>query len=215
MSDTARLPNVKICGITRFEDAAEAVRLGAWALGFIFYPQSSRYIEPARAKRILQQLAEAGCYPQKTVGVFVNETADHMNQVAAEVGLTTLQLHGDEPADCLKNLAYESIKAVRLRDDDQLSTLAAYQDVAYILVDAAVPGAYGGTGCLADWNLAQRVKSWKPLILSGGLGVDNLVSAWRTVQPAALDLSSGVEEAPGVKSRIKLRRLFQKLEELV
>lgn len=192
---------VKICGLTRAEDAALAHRLGAWALGFIFYPPSKRYIEPAKAEEIIVGLP-AGA---KAVGVFVN-------QVPNVKGLAGIQLHGDEtPEDCAKARAgFDGfvIKALRPENENDLGQIARYKDVVdYILVDT--PGAYGGTGKTGDWALAARaVGMGVPLILAGGLDAGNIREAARQVPFFAADLAGGVEAAPGIKDAGKMKELF-------
>jgi phosphoribosylanthranilate isomerase len=195
---------VKICGITNEEDALCAVHCGAAALGFIFYPPSPRYIKPEDARKIINGL------PKEIVkvGVFVNEKADEIKRVMEYCGLDMIQLHGDEsPAYCREFPADRIIKAVELKNDNDLNHALDY-DVAALLVDNRHAGLYGGTGRKANWKLACRIKNKKPLILSGGLSEENIAEALRTVAPAALDINSGVESEPGKKDHAKLARIF-------
>lgn len=204
---------VKICGLTRQEDAALALRLGAWALGFIFHRPSPRYIEPEAVAALLTQLKSEGLQPHLAVGVFVNADAKTIHDYARRSGVDTVQLHGDEDPALLEQIeGLGIIKAFRLRSAEQLAEIAAFEDYAEaFLFDAALPGQYGGTGQLSDWHLVAQVRSAKPLILSGGLNADNVVAAYKQLQPYALDLSSGVEERPGIKDPVKLHQLFQQL----
>jgi phosphoribosylanthranilate isomerase len=198
---------VKICGLTREEDAKRAEELGAWALGFIFYPKSKRYIEPAQAAQIIATVKTP------TVGVFVNQTGDVID-IARQAGLKGVQLHGDEaPEDCARiktNFTGFIIKAFRLETDDDIAGIADYRGkIDYALLDAGTGGQYGGTGHTFDWNLAVKAAdAGIPLILAGGLTAENIAAANAKVKPYAADLSSGVESAPGVKDPAKLEALF-------
>lgn len=205
---------VKICGLTRTEDALLAQALGAWALGFIFYAPSKRYISLEKVQDILTQLPDKA----QPVGVFVNQM-DDVARAITTLPLKGIQLHGDEsPADChiLRDLfGGFIIKAFRIQSDDDLAAITAYEDaVDYILIDAAVEGAYGGTGQLANWDLAKRARDFKkPLILSGGLTPDNIAEAAHVVVPYALDLAGGVEASAGIKDARKLEQLFNALKD--
>jgi phosphoribosylanthranilate isomerase len=195
---------IKICGITNEEDALYAAGCGAVALGFIFYPRSQRYIKPEDARKIISVL------PKEIVkvGVFVNEKAVEIKRVMEYCGLDMIQLHGDEtPAFCREFPASLIIKAVELKNDDDLNRALDY-DVAALLVDSRHAGLYGGTGRKANWDLACRTKNKKPLILSGGLNEGNIAEAMHTVAPVALDINSGVESEPGKKDHAKLARIF-------
>ena len=198
------MTQVKVCGITNEEDALCAVHCGAAALGFIFYPPSPRYIKPEDAGKIISVLPDE----LVKVGVFVNEKADEIIRVMEYCGLDMIQLHGDEtPEYCLEFSADRIIKAVELKNEDDLNHALDY-DVAALLVDSRHAGLYGGTGKKANWKLACRIKNKKPLILSGGLNEENIAEALRTVVPAALDINSGVESEPGKKDHAKLARIF-------
>jgi phosphoribosylanthranilate isomerase len=202
---------VKICGLRRSEDAVLAARLGAWALGFIFYPRSPRYIAPEDVARILEDLAAQNLAVERTVGVFVNTPASEIRRIMAISGLNTIQLHGDETADFVSELdAYPIIKAFRLASLEQMPSIKAFEGKCEaLLFDAAVTGQYGGTGQLSNWELLAQVRSEKPLIVSGGLGPENALAAIQRLHPFAIDLSSGVEEAPGIKNHDKIKQLFQ------
>ena len=199
------MKQVKICGITNKEDALCAAGCGAAALGFIFYPPSPRYIKPEDARKIISDLPKEVV----NVGVFVNEKVDEIKRVMKYCGLDMIQLHGDEsPEFCREFPAFQVIKAVELKNDDDLNHAYSY-GVAAILVDSRHAGLYGGTGRKANWKLACRTKNKKPLILSGGLHENNIAEALQTVAPAALDINSGVESEPGGKDHAKLARIFE------
>jgi phosphoribosylanthranilate isomerase len=205
---------IKICGLTRAEDALYAHQQGAFALGFIFYPPSKRFIPMDAAQPLLAALPAAAV----PVGVFVNQP-DDMAQAVQTLPLKGIQLHGDETPDDCRHLRgiFDGfiIKAFRLKKGADLDAIAAYEDVIdYILLDAAVDGAYGGTGQLADWDLARRAADFKkPLILSGGITPDNIAEAARAVRPFAVDLAGGVESAPGIKSHDKIKQLFDAIKD--
>jgi len=194
---------VKICGITRPQDARAAVICGAWAVGFIFYRKSPRFITPQKAKRIIRDLP-----PFITpVGVFVNTSPKEVRRVASICSLRTLQFHGDEtPAYCRRFLKdCKVIKAFRLTDKIDLKRIQEY-DVSAILMDTYKAGIYGGTGTSFPWSLFERMKRIKqPIILSGGLKLSNVRQAINKLQPFGVDISSGVEKSPGIKDHIKLK----------
>lgn len=197
---------IKICGLTRAEDAAAAKAAGAWALGFIFYPKSKRFITIDTAADVMPTGAQ-------NIGVFVNQMPD----VAAAIKtlpLAGVQLHGDETPDDARALRSifggTIIKAFRLKNAADVAAIAAWQGAAdYALVDAAVDGQYGGTGQMADWSLAKAAKdAGLPLILSGGIDAQNILAAAGAVAPFAFDLAGGVESAPGIKDAAKIKTLF-------
>ncbi|MGV3526015.1 MAG: phosphoribosylanthranilate isomerase [Candidatus Sericytochromatia bacterium] len=205
---TQPLTRVKICGLTRLEDAQLAVDLGAWAVGYIFYPGSPRAAEPTAVARINAMLPVG--VPK--VGVFVNASVDEMLTTAHTAGLTHLQLHGEESPQCLRPLqqaGYEVLKALRLRSREDLSQVDDWS--VPLVLDAAVPGQWGGSGLTANWELAAEVCATRPCFLAGGITPANARAARDTVQPWALDLASGVESAPGIKDPYKLRALFTAL----
>jgi phosphoribosylanthranilate isomerase len=192
------------------EDALFAVKCGATALGFIFYPPSPRYIQPQNARDIVSGL------PKEIVkvGVFVNEKADEIKRVMEHCGLDMIQLHGDESLEyCQDFPADRIIKAVELKNEDDLNHALNYA-VAALLVDSRHAGLYGGTGKKANWDLACHIKNKMPLILSGGLNEENIAEALQTVAPAALDINSGVELIPGKKDHAKLARIFDIVREV-
>lgn len=194
---------VKVCGITNELDAAAALAAGAGALGFNFYPRSPRFITPQAARRIIAGLPSA----VSSVGVFVNEAGPEMvARVAAEVGVTVVQLHGDEsPAFCARLSGYEVIKALRVGAGFTPAQAQSFPAHA-ILLDAYSPQAHGGTGLTFDWSLARRTRDLVArLFLAGGLTAANVGAAVAAVQPFAVDVCSGVESAPGRKDADKLR----------
>jgi phosphoribosylanthranilate isomerase len=200
----AEVTQVKICGITNVEDALCAAKLGAEALGFIFYPPSPRYIEPADVRKIASVLPDE----LVKVGVFVNENAAEVKRIVEFCGLDMIQFHGDEsPAYCRQFPAAQIIKAVELKNEADLVNANSY-NVRAILVDSRHAGLYGGTGKKANWELACRIKNRKPLILSGGLSEKNIGKALKDVAPNALDINSGVELSLGKKDHAKLARIF-------
>ena len=199
---------IKICGITNAQDAEAAVAAGADALGFVFYAQSPRYIEPTVAKRIIAQLPPFVL----SVGVFVNQDQETIRNMYNECGLAFAQLHGDEtPAFC-ESLGRPVLRALRLRDRGSLLALAEYKGrmgVRGFVVDAFSAEAYGGTGQTVDWSLAREVAKAAPILLAGGLTPGNVQEAVRQVQPYGVDVSSGVEERPGKKDHEKIRAFTQ------
>jgi phosphoribosylanthranilate isomerase len=196
---------VKICGITNVDDALMAVEMGADALGFIFYPQSPRYVKVTDAANICDRLPP---FVAK-VGVFVDELEYEIEKALRECLLTALQFHGDEPPGFCRKFPAKSVKAIRMRDESSLR-LAAEYDVDALLLDTYTADSRGGTGQTFDWSLAVRAqKLGPPIILSGGLTAENVGEAIRTVQPYAVDAASGVESVPGRKDPEKLRRFIE------
>ena len=199
---------VKVCGITNAEDASAAVEAGADALGFIFYEQSPRYVVPAVASRIIAELPPL-ILP---VGVFVNEGLATVRSIMDTCGLAMAQLHGDESASYCRELSRPVMKALRVKDRGSLLALAEYQGrggVRGFVLDSFSEIAYGGTGLVTDWTLAAEVAKSTPILLAGGLTPDNVAQAVRTVRPYGVDVSSGVESAPGKKEHAKLRAFVE------
>lgn len=198
---------VKICGVTRLEDALLAVELGASAIGFVFWPASPRYIPPSRAAEI------AAALPPRvaTIGVFVDQTRNFVWNAAEQVGLTALQLHGSESLAFAAALPRPVIKAVPVTPDFSLDAVMEIPRSITVLLDAHDPVRRGGTGQTIDWSVAAAVAWRRPVFLSGGLHPGNIHDAIARVNPHAVDLSSGVESAPGIKDPTKLRTLFEAL----
>jgi phosphoribosylanthranilate isomerase len=195
---------IKICGITSEEDALYAAGCGAAAVGFIFYDASPRYVAPEEVRRIVRRLPENTA----SVGVFVNESTQEVKRVIQYCGLDFIQFHGDESVEYCRNFPPAMIiKAFDLRSETDLNRALGY-NIAAILVDRRNTGLYGGTGKKSNWDLAGRIKSKKPLILSGGLNETNVKDALEKVAPGALDINSGVEMSPGKKDHKKITRIF-------
>jgi phosphoribosylanthranilate isomerase len=199
---------VKICGIRRIEDATLAVDLGASALGFVFWPSSPRYVEPECAARLIASLPPF----VTTVGVFVDQPFDFVTDIARALKLSAIQLHGRETADTYARSSIPVIKAVPVGDGlDSERNAMDVPAAAMVLLDAHDPIKRGGTGKTIDWSRAASIAAQRPVVLSGGLDADNVREAVSAVNPSAIDVSSGVEAAPGVKDAGKLRALFAAL----
>jgi phosphoribosylanthranilate isomerase len=197
---------VKICGITNLEDALLAAELGASALGFIFYPKSPRAIKPEAARQIIAQLPPLVL----SVGVFVNEVAALVLEMAEMVRLDWVQLHGDEPPEYCRFLYRNVMKAIRVKDQSSLDQMKQYQGcVRAFLLDTHKTGQQGGTGESFDWSLAKQAKEYGPIVLAGGLKPENVGAAMREASPQAVDVASGVEASPGKKDHDRLRAFFQ------
>ena len=193
---------VKICGITALSDAVHAVEHGATALGFVFWPPSPRCISPERAAAIAAALRPG----VQTVGVFVNEGVDGIRRVAEQTGITMIQLHGDEPASYADELAWPVLRATTVESIER--TAAAWPAETTFVMDALDPVLRGGTGRTVDWGrAAEAARSWR-IVLAGGLTPDNVAEAVDTVRPFGVDVSSGVEDAPGVKNGDKVARFL-------
>ncbi len=199
------MTRVKVCGITNSEDALCAVRLGAGALGFVFYEKSPRFISPEEAGEIISQIP-----PFVTkMGVFVNAEADYLRKAKDIAGFDVYQFHGDETPEFCAAFGESYIKAIRVKNAESLSAVELYDTDAF-LFDAYSPDAYGGTGENFSWDiLSSRKLGDRFVILSGGLNSDNVRDAIRTVNPYAVDVSSGVESSPGIKDHLKLERFME------
>jgi phosphoribosylanthranilate isomerase len=197
---------VKICGITSLEDAQAAVEAGADALGFVFYPPSPRCVTPEQAEQIIRRLPPF----VTTVGLFVDVPLDTVQDIALWCGLDRVQLHGREPPEFCARVNRPVIKAFRIKNADSLADLPGYRVAAYLL-DAYVEGALpGGTGASFAWELAAHAKPYGPVILAGGLTPENIAAAITQIQPYGVDVSSGVECAPGIKDHRKVREFIQR-----
>ncbi len=199
---------VKICGITRLEDALLAARLGADALGFNFWPGSKRFVAPDAARAIVDRLP-----PFVTpVGVFVNQPPAEVLATAARAGMALVQLHGDEPPEGVNALPVPVIKAFRVADRGSLAALDRYRVRAFLL-DAPSTG-FGGSGVTFDWDLAREAAERATVLLAGGLRPENVQDAVRAVRPYGVDVASGVESSPGVKDPEKLARFIGRAKEI-
>ena len=203
------MTNVKICGITRLEDARFCAVAGADFLGFIQHPESPRYIRPGVAREIIDWVV--GPDP---VGVFVNAGADAVNRACDEAGFRLAQLHGHEPPEICAAVDVPVIKAIHVQHDassEQIRAVAApYLDVVdFLLLDTHKTSLWGGTGESFNWRVARELASEADLFLAGGISADNVADAVATMRPYAVDLSSSVEASPGVKDLDKLAAFFE------
>ncbi len=197
---------IKICGITNKDDADAAIKYGADALGFIFYPKSPRAVSPETAKSIISFIPPM----VTTVGVFVDEDKSMVEKTASYTGLNVIQFHGSEPPDTCTIDDKKVIKAIRVKELSDLDILNNYGKVSAFLLDAYSPDALGGTGQVFNWEIAVEAKKFGNIILAGGLNPDNVADAVRTVQPYAIDVASGVEgEVKGIKDHMKLRLFIE------
>jgi phosphoribosylanthranilate isomerase len=205
--DAPGVPRVKICGLTNLEDAQLATELGAWALGLIFYEPSPRRCTATEAQRISAALRRKA----ELCGVFVNATLDEIDERAEQLGLTMLQLHGDEGpsfcAEAARRTGAKVTKAARVRSAGDVRALEAFS-TDFHMVDGYAQDLYGGTGQQVDWAIVRQRRSDAPLILSGGLTPDNVTEAIAVVRPFAVDTASGTEAEPGRKDPAKLRAFF-------
>lgn len=196
---------VKICGITRLDDALAAAEYGADALGFVFYNKSPRNIEPAEATEIVRKLP-----PFLTpVALFVNEKEKRVRDILKVTGINVIQFHGDETPAYISGFMERTIKAVRVSDEASLKIAEDY-DVNAFLLDAWSSGTYGGTGKSFDWRLVEKMRPEGRIILAGGLAEENVSEAIDIVRPYGVDVSSGVEKTPGIKDHEKLDKFIRK-----
>lgn len=195
---------VKICGITNLEDAEFAVECGVDALGFVFYKKSPRFIAPEIAASIISRLPSS----LEKVGVFVNEPAEKINTIAEKAGLTIAQLHGDEPPEIIRRMKIPVIKAIRIRSGETLPAMENYSVKAFLL--DSFTDSYGGSGRTFDWGIALEAKRYGEIIVSGGLTPANVEEAIKRVKPFGVDVSSGVELAPGKKDKNKVLQFVKR-----
>lgn len=201
---------IKICGITRIEDGLAAARLGADAIGLVFYEATPRYVTVDQARAIAQALPPF----VSRVGLFVDVDADRVRATISTVGLDILQFHGEESAETYRAFGRPYIKAVRMWDDvDLYAQQRAYPDAIGLLLDTYVKHTPGGSGETFDWRLVPRDLE-KPIILAGGLTADNVKDAIKVVRPFAVDVSSGVEETKGVKDPEKISAFIERVREV-
>ena len=194
---------VKICGITNLKDAQTAVNCGARALGFIFYDQSPRYILPEAASKIATDLkGQVSC-----VGVFVDATLEYIQSISEEVGLHFIQLHGNESFNYCSEVQLPVIKVFRVAPNFDVEIIKNY-DVHAFLFDTHKKNKIGGTGKVFNWNVLDHLQTNTPIILSGGLRIENIENGINAVLPSAVDISSGIESKPGVKDEKKMKALF-------
>lgn len=204
------MTKVKICGITNLEDAQASIDAGCDALGFVFYKKSPRYIAPGQVKSIIKNLPEN--IPR--IGVFVNSKEKTIKKIARDCGLDILQFHGGESAEfCRKFRGYKIIKAISVKDKVELKHVLSYNPFAY-LFDAYSESKPGGTGKKFDWKLIRHLSHIKkPIFLSGGLNSRNVKRAIEMAHPDWVDVSSGVETAPGKKDHRKIKNFIRAAKE--
>ena len=197
--------DVKVCGLTCVEDARAAQEMGADCLGFVLHADSPRGIDPARMWRILDRLPGS----VRAVAVVVNETRRYVERLMADGPLRAVQLHGEERGEDLQDLPVALWRAVRFEMDGRISPAPADWSVERWVVDAAVPGARGGTGKTADWAAAAEWARRACVMLAGGLTPENVGAAIRAVAPAGVDVASGVEREPGRKDYPRMRAFIR------
>ncbi len=194
-----------MCGMTRAEDAQAAVRLGVTALGFVFWPGSPRHVTAAQAGAIIRDLPTGVA----TVGVFVNQPVDEIRRVVAEAGLTSVQLHGDEPASVAGRVGRPVMKATSLAG--VAAVMADWPEDVVLLLDAHDPVRRGGTGQTIDWPAAATIAAQRRVVLAGGLTPGTVREAIAAVRPYGVDVSSGVERTPGVKDVAKMQHFLEQV----
>lgn len=212
MKSSGRI-RIKMCGVTRLEDALVAVEAGVDALGFIFYEKSPRNIDPEEARLIIEALPPL----VDTVGVFVDRKRNEVEEIIDFCSLAYAQLHGDEsPKYCERLARFASpcqvLKVLRVGRGMDRDRLHAYDEhVRGYLLDTLATGSKGGTGKVFDWSLIGGLGLQKPFLLAGGLNEDNILDALKTVRPYGVDVNSGVEKRPGIKDHDRIRRFVHKV----
>jgi len=197
---------VKICGITRRQDAEFAVEMGADAIGFVFYSPSPRAVTIAQVKNIIEGLPPF----ISIIALFVDASVQEVNDCINALSIDILQFHGNEPAEYCEQFKKPYLKAVRMKEGVELTELAeCYSSASALLLDSYQPGVPGGTGLAFDWSMIKDVG--KPIILAGGLTVDNVAMAIEQVQPYAVDVSGGVEQSKGIKEQQKIRAFMHEV----
>ena len=196
---------IKVCGVARLDDALRAVELGVDALGFVFWPGSPRCVSLRQAAQIAAALPPFVA----TVGVFVNQRLEEIRTVAAGVGLSAIQLHGDEAPAAWGRVPGRCIRAVGVGAGFDAAAVAAWPPEVWPLLDAHDPARRGGTGLVVDWDVAAELSRSRRIILAGGLDASNVRDAVARVRPFAVDVSSGVEREPGVKDPDRLRAFVE------
>ena len=205
---------VKICGITTLEDARFASGALADYLGFIFYSESPRFVEPAKAGAIINWIEGP-----KKIGVFVNQPLDDVNRIATQTGIDLVQLHGNESPEYCDLVDLPVIKAFHVSDgtssDELKKRVEIYKECTeFFLFDTKTDSAWGGTGKTFDWNLISDISGDHPFFLAGGLHSENVEEAIRQVNPTVVDLSSGLEDAPGLKDFQKIEEFFDVMRDI-
>ena len=200
---------VKICGITKLEDAKLAAELGAHAIGLNFHPESPRCLSPAAAAELVRRIPPFVA----TVGIFVNWAAEPVIALCQALGLSSAQLHGDEPPQVVERVArlLPVIKALRIGQGSSAPEFSRFRAASAFLLDTPMAGHYGGTGTTGNWHAARTAAQTQRIILAGGLTPENVGEAIRIVRPYAVDVASGVEARPGKKDPAKLRTFFEEV----
>ncbi len=205
------MAKIKVCGLTRYEDAVLAAESGAWGLGFIFTDKSPRSCDPGVARDIIRRL-DAEQPGVEKVGVFLDEPAENINAIADNVGITIAQMHGSEPPEECNKVNIPVLKAIQELDLGDTGVLNSYRPHMFLMDAPRVGDKYGGTGQKADWEQARQIALDYPLFLAGSLNAENIVEALEQVKPMGADLSSSLEESHGIKDPEKIRHLFKVLE---
>jgi phosphoribosylanthranilate isomerase len=204
MESLVKHTRVKICGLTRARDVGEAVACGADAIGFVFVTGSKRLVDLATAGQLVRLVPAFVA----RVGLFLDQEAQEVREVLEHVPLSLLQFHGGENARYCRQFGLPYIKAVSMNSEHAMQQAEAdYPDAAALLLDSHEPGGLGGTGRVFDWQQVKRFE--RPLILAGGLTPDNVGAAVRQAKPWGVDVSSGVEDAPGIKNAEAMRRFIE------
>lgn len=203
------MTRIKICGLTREEDALFCASQGADFLGFIFVPSTPRFIEPERAAAIATRLKDSES-TSKIVGVFRDASPDYVREIATLVGLDLVQLHGNETDDDIRAIGLPVIKSYRV--GDALPDTTAHPSADWLLFDTFEERRAGGTGRRFDWSLLKGYSRTKPFFLAGGLNPDNIAGAIGLSSPDAVDVASGVESEPGVKDHARVAQFFERVK---
>jgi phosphoribosylanthranilate isomerase len=205
------MTKIKICGLTRVEDALCAADEGADFLGFIFIPESPRAMQAEAVAEIAARVRERE-KPPKIVGVFRDASVDYIREVGTTAGIDLAQLHGSESDEEIADLPFPAVKSIRV--GDTLPDTHAAPTAAWLLFDTYDERRSGGTGRRFDWSLLAMYDRSKPFFLAGGINPENVVAAVTLVRPDAIDLASGVESEPGVKDHAKLKKLFERVRRI-
>ncbi len=204
-------PKIKICGITNLADAQLAVKSGVWALGFVFYRQSPRFVLPEKVFEIVKSIPENVL----KVGVFVNQSVEEIKTIIETSGINVIQLHGEESPEFCRKVSEEInlpiIKAFRVSGNFDTAEITAYKGKIFAaLLDAYSPTEFGGTGKSFNHEIVKEAsEKGIPIIVAGGITPDNILEIYKRTKPFALDVSSGVETSKGIKDKIKLEKLFK------
>ncbi|HEX6177098.1 MAG TPA: phosphoribosylanthranilate isomerase [Thermoanaerobaculia bacterium] len=202
------MTRIKICGITRIEDALFAADQGADFIGFVFVPSTPRFVEPEKVAEMTQVLRDREKRPQ-FVGVFRDASPAYIREVAGTAGLDRVQLHGSETDEDIRSIGLPAIKAFRV--GDALPDTTSHVSAEWFLFDTYEERRAGGTGRRFDWSLLTMYPRSKPFFLAGGMNADNIAAAISLVRPNGVDVSSGVESEPGIKDHAKIAKLFERV----